>query len=597
MSAPTNRIIPIHARRRSTCAALALALIGGCTTPSKDSVHAPTQADRLMQFYPELRSGRFALIADFEDPVQADLFELQCSTSEASIQVGSDFGRRETGRNGLEFTAASPGDALSITNRTDARWFLKRDWLPYDLLLLSLKAPQSEIEVELALSSGPSDQRVSAHSTFSLSKGWNVLRVDLMEVGERIALDDVREVRISLAGASKAARIQLDDVILAGHRVDLLGNSKNPTGGLYVQQAGRRWNIGAGGAFELTFSNGQIVRWFNLRNDPNRLFNLVQGTALGPTPVIFDETGTGLSDFAPLGSSVAAQQRIVEVNAVRVVIESEWRFLIRADGPATNRPFQRWRYTIYATGQVFVRVEATSRTPTWVPSRIGLAVSVASRGNAKAVPIPAWSSPTTSTDNQAEALQVAAEGFRLESSDGFLLFAVRTSGGTSAENMTVVRSSEKTESLVAPVEVGNRDVIGWSAHLFLGSELERAASEIVGRVREFGDAPATIRTEVGAPAARPGLRADGFDPDQGCFHLEPSGGRLRFVLEGGKRPIHSPVFQVTASGYPSAWVYVNHRVFEPIARLGGGDLVFQLPGEIRDFTSVEVILTRGATVP
>src|SRR5262245_38803462 len=57
-------------------AALMPGFAAGCATADRHAVDSPTQADRLIRVYPELNSGRFAVIADFEDARHIDLFQL-----------------------------------------------------------------------------------------------------------------------------------------------------------------------------------------------------------------------------------------------------------------------------------------------------------------------------------------------------------------------------------------------------------------------------------------------------------------------------------------------------------------------------------------
>ncbi|MEK7731570.1 MAG: hypothetical protein AAB363_06905, partial [Planctomycetota bacterium] len=284
--------------RRVFCGVVALScvtLLGACGGAKNLPPSGPTRADILMQVYPELQTGRFVVIADFEDPKHMDLFQLISVSEQAKCVWDRKGGRVETGAGGLRLTAGSSDDTIVIANRPDAQWYLKRDWRPYDLLLMSVNAPQRGLALDVVMASGPPEQRVSAQSSIALQRGWNGIRIDLAEVAEQIPLDDVREIRLAVAGVSKPAQVRLDDILLTGNRVDLVGDSRSSNGALYVQQVGRRWNIGAGGRFELTFANGQITNGYNLAADPNRLRNLVQGTTLGPSPVVVGASGLALS--------------------------------------------------------------------------------------------------------------------------------------------------------------------------------------------------------------------------------------------------------------------------------------------------------------
>ena len=96
---------------------------------------------------------------------------------------------------------------------------------------------------------------------------------------------------------------------------------------MYVQRQGQRWNIGSRGRFELTFFRGQIVAWFDLRIDPDRLVNLVSGTVLGPVPILapeFDDPKrTPSAGRLSPRLTLSSRQRLVEVSETRVVVASE----------------------------------------------------------------------------------------------------------------------------------------------------------------------------------------------------------------------------------------------------------------------------------
>ena len=567
-------------------------LLGACRALQHRGPSGPTRADILMQVYPELQTGRFVVIADFEDPKHMDLFQLISVSEQAKCVWDRKGGRVETGAGGLRLTAGSSDDTIVIANRPDAQWYLKRDWRPYDLLLMSVNAPQRGLALDVVMASGPPEQRVSAQSSIALQRGWNGIRIDLAEVAEQIPLDDVREIRLAVSGVSKPVQVRLDDLLLTGNRVDLVGDSRSSNGALYVQQVGRRWNIGAGGRFELTFANGQITNGYNLAADPNRLRNLVQGTTLGPIPVVVGASGLALSlegselgDFSPLGKSVVARQRIVEMNAVRAVVASEWRFVDDPDAPLDTRPFQRWVYSIYPSGQVFVTVEATGRTKSWSPPGLGLAVTIASSGD------DPWQT------NISPAPVYAT--LRSQPRDTVLVYMLNPGSG-SGPIVEQTDPQRRRVSLVAgpPSPGAPGEVVRWASQLVLGSSGEVADADAAARAVEYSQ-PAPIRVEVGSPVVlslegtgSASHRADGFDPSTGTYDLTPDQGRVRFVLDGRKRPFFSPAFRVLGAKDHEAWVYVNHLILSKVARDPAGNLVFQLPETIRQSTMVEVLFRR-----
>ena len=583
--------------RRVFCGIAALscvALPGACRSAKSRPPSGPTRADTLMQVYPELQTGRFVVIADFEDPNHMDLVRLIGVSEQAKCVLDRKGGRAETGAACMQLTAGSPGDTVVLANTSEAKWYLKRDWRAYELLLLSVYAPTRGLALDMSIGSGPAEQRLSAQSSIVLQRGWNGIRIDLAEVAEKISLDDVREIRLAASGISRPVELRFDDILLTGNRVDLLGDSRNTTGALYVQQAGRRWNVGAGGRFELTFANGQITSWYNLAADPNRVRNLVHGTTLGPSPVVVGAGGLALSlegsesgDFSALGKSVVARQQIMEMNAVRAVIASEWRFVDDPDAPPHNRPFQRWVYTVYPTGQVFVAVEATGMTKSWTPPGLGLAVTVATSDDDE------WIMQTAApADGTAAPSKPVYATARSQPRDTMLVYML-DSASAPARIVEQADSTARRVSLIGTLDSAPAEVARWTCQLMLGSAGEVSDADAAARAAQYAG-PASIRFEVGSPVmgSNSSHRGDGFDPSRGTYDLHPDQGRVRFVIEGQKRAMFAPAFRVLDAKNLEAWVYVNHLILSKAARDPGGNLVFQLPGTIRQSTMVEVLLRR-----
>ena len=145
-----------------------------------------TRPDRLMAAYPSLKSGRFAVIADFEDPRQMELVQLVSVSREAKCVLSGKKGRKETGKSCLALTTGSPNDTVVFNNDHAAQWYLKRDWRPYDLLLLSVYAPRPNLEFDISIAAGASHRRMGVRSLLPLEKGWNTLRIDLAEVRRHV---------------------------------------------------------------------------------------------------------------------------------------------------------------------------------------------------------------------------------------------------------------------------------------------------------------------------------------------------------------------------------------------------------------------------
>ncbi len=581
-------MIPYTSNIGSRIAVFVLLLLllpcAGCRHLGLKRPDPPTQTDRLMRAYPELRGGRrFVVIADFENPAHMELVQLISVSDRPRCVLDRTGGRAETGKACLRFTAGSPDDTIVISNSIAENWYLKRDWRDYDLLLMNIKSPRRSLRAEVEIAAGAPERRLAVHSSVALEKGWNAIRLDLAEVGERIPLDDVREMRLSMSGLDKPTDFYFDDLILTGNREDLFGDSRNTEGALYVQRAGRRWNVGAGGRFELTFANGQIVRWHNLAHDPYRVRNLVEGTTLGPSPMVIGASDTGESGFAELGKMVVARARITEMNPVRVVITCEWRFVDDVDAPLNNQPFQRWVYTIYPTGQVYVAVECTAKTNSWSASQLGLAVTLSSRTG------DGLQTRTSSESAQPPTFATA----RTESTDSFLLYTL-----SEPHRFVPIRQQVADErrrvSLVATRPAKGLDVETWVCQLTLGPASEISDRQASARAIDYCE-PGGLHLELGSfgAADRPTVGQNGFDQASGCYVIAPDGGQARFVIDGRVRPRFSPAFQIIDTEKLEAWIYVNHLIFDKVARDADGNLIFQLPKTIRDRTTVEVLLRRS----
>ena len=570
-----------------TLAALA-GTLAGCQLPQATPGAGPTQADRLMQAYPELRGGRFAVIADFEDPRQLSLFRCFAPNVGAQYTLDRQRGRQATGTCCLLFTAGGPEDAILIANQEANEWFLPRDWRAYDLLLLSLHTEQPEVEVELTVAAGAGAQRIEAQTPIPLDPGWNLVRLDLAELGEHVPLDNVRELRLSIRTPSFPAQVWLDDWLLTGRRADLLGDPRNLQGQLYLQQVGKRWHVGAGGRFELTFGNGQLVRWLDLSSDPSRLHNLVQGTTLGPNVVMRAASGDPAEAPSPVppvaGVRTTGRQEILELSPVRVVIACTHRPRFAPDPEQDPPSTVHHRYTIYPTGQVYVDVETTlpdPRSPAGVP---GLAVTLAGTKDytlyGSSLEQPVERTPGT------ELLYAWARGAQPD--DPLLLFAVDDTEAGCALHPRTLEDGGGAE-LIA---LGPAGTTHWRCQLWLAQANAASDPELRTRARTYLQPPA-LRFQVGRPAtsSEAGRELDptGFDAGAGCYVLKPARGCLRFTLGGDRVPVFSPAFRVLDQGQRTAWVYVNDRVWTTVARDRAGNLIFQLPGTVAEEVRVEVL--------
>lgn len=564
-------------------------LVTGCNPPGPQAVSISTHTDRLMQIYPELRGGRFAVIADFEALSHMELVQIFNVSGRGGGFLDNNAGRRETGGTGLRFAIGHDDDAIIFNNDRAVNWSMKRDWRPYDLLLISVRVNRPGLRARLSIAAGQPGRRSAIETDVPLKQGWNQLKFDLAEVGERVALDDIREIELSILGAPPGTNAYIDDVLLTGFRREVLGDPDNLSGGLYAQEIGKRWRIGAGGRFEITFAKGQIVAWHNLAADPFRVRNLVEGVALGPAPVVLaaDDHGVIEGDFRDFGERVAVEQEILEMSPVRVVLASQWQFVDQTGIAQPGAPFQRWVYTIYPTGQIYVDVQCTASSPRFTPPRLGLAVSLSAELFPSAFVHQPGGSP--SDGPLADTLYATARGQDPE--DPFLLYAL-----SSQESATRMAKSGDAGSgvfnLIASGPSPDGGVQHWRCHLHLGSSQENPEADSGSRALGYAS-PSRLRFEMGGPADADGrsTTGSGFDQATGCYLVKPEKG-VRFTVDPAGSGRFTPAFVILDTEDVEGWVYINGKLFERTGRDLEGRLIFQLPTQPTEKTTVEVLLSR-----
>lgn len=576
---------PLSAAVLTATLALGALAVSGCRTTG----HAPgaTRIDRLMNTYSALGTGRFVVVADFEDPVHMELVTFSATSPRAKFAHDDRGGRPETGRGCLKVTAASAADAVILSNRASSSWYLKRDWRGYDSLILAVKSPKRGISVDITISSGSDQNRTATGTTLRLRPGWNVLRLQLADVAEHIAIDDVRELRLRFPGVDGPTDLYLDDLILTADRATVFGEVNNTSGGLYVQRVAKRLNVGTGGSFELTFANGQIVRWFDLATDPHRLHNLVQGGTLGPTPVVLDDSPNSDTGFGPLGSAVLAEQRLLEATAVRVVIECVWYFVEDPDAPIDQRPRHRRLYTIYPTGELFVSVDATVANEVWSPPNVGLEITLAPPADGPH-DVGIGSVPAATTTYAPYAWAGSS------SQGGYLLYVVPTREATA----TIVTRTDPETHRLSLVATGGQPQAGlrsWHGVIVLRLDGRNATSHEAAATASAYAAPPKLDLELGSPSGTDAFGRNleaGYDRATGSYVLVPEAGRLRLKLRSDNtRPV-APAFTVHGTAGLDAWVYVNYVLHVPTARDRTGNLIFQLPKGLPPQTPVEVLIRR-----
>ncbi|MCK4659334.1 MAG: hypothetical protein KAV82_07415 [Phycisphaerae bacterium] len=555
---------------------------------------AATQADRLMAYYADLQTGRFAVIADFEQTMHMELFRSISTGRTALHRLSLTSGVDATGGRCLRAVFGRPDDKLIADNRAARSWHLPRDWRDYDLLVMAVHA-SAAADLQFTMVSGQRHLGSIADSRIPLNAGWNLLRLDLSDAAEHVAMDDLGELRWALPSLTKPTVLLIDDIILVDNRADLFGDSSGEDGGLYLRRRGRRWDVGVGERFEVGFINGQIKHWYDLSEDPLRVRNLVEGGVLGPSVVTLsgdEDTGVAaLGSFPAWGDRVVARQQLLEASQARIVVQCTWDFLPPDGEEATDMPTQQWAYTIYPTGELYVHLECTTRTSAWSAERLGMAVS------RRAGPtLELLCHGTAQLGDKGRLLHVpyAVLGSGAAASPE-LCFVVHD--GRSAPLMKCLHSPDGTRAIaVAFGGETRKPVQRWDCLIILGAGDSGGGLTAEDHALRYCFPPA-LSPAVGSmvTASEDDRDNDGFHERYGCYVLAPDGNRVLLTIGGGGDSLLcNPVFVIQGSVGKEAWVYLDHILLEGVCRTANGEVLFQLPGSVGTRRTLEVYLGNAA---
>ncbi len=327
--------------------------------------------------------------------------------------------------------------------------------------------------------------------------------------------------------------------------------------------------------------------------DPNRLNNLVANTILGPSPVVmpadeFSESNQSMSDFVELGETVIARQQVSEISPVRVVVESEWRFVRRdASEAAAPQALQHWTYTIYPSGSVYCHLRCTTARGDWRPDNIGLAVSRADRGNLEYL-----GHPPAQLQDEGRLRHVSFASIRPADSDGAsLLFAIHDA--RRAPQLDFFREPQAGRSTV--VASGGRvhyDTDEWSVLMCVWPAETGTGLNPANRSLDYAFPGERITILAGRRITDDAgdSNADGFDEQRGCYVLAADNRRVSVELNGREQPLYSPAFVIRSTAGVKGWVYLDSRSLESVGRDAKGDLLFQVPHTVTDVQRLDVYL-------
>lgn len=566
--------------RRVFAVAVLLSVSGGCkffNATSSGSARSGPATDRLVAAYDDLALKKFQVVADFESAAQGTLFRAEPAGSTASAEISTKLSRRETGAGSLRMLLADSSQQVVAIDRPEGEWALVRDWTPYHLLIFSVNSPRPLSGFVFSVRSGTDLPLTFTHPRIALEKGWNLIRVDLGDLGDRVNLADVRELRFWCDPLESPVELYLDDVILVNNSRQLFGPELPAPGDLYVRTQGQRLVVGSAERFELVISDGLIRQWYDLSSDPARSRSLAGGLPLGAMAVTQPKSADPalwvddvLSQATP-GPHVQVVQTLQETSGLRVMIQAEWRAELGEDTSAEPAVLRQCVYSIFRDGRVYV--EATGKLPE-------PALACCCDGDA--------GFKLTLMERPAEAAPGGAH-------DPYALFARPERGR--ADLLMVPFGLMAGQALQRPEDPrlcvlwrkppeGERYQFATMLRVW-PTDIDSAA-QAAPMAADYRQ-PGPLLVDAGSlNVAGPGdFDGDGFSEGRGFFALQLDGSVVKARVSGRRYLRFSPLFKLVNVADRDVWVYVDGRQVETY-RDSKGDVFFEVKGVISEEALVEV---------
>ncbi len=296
-----------------------------------------TLSEQQAAAYPMLSDNEYLTLSDFEDKSQINEFNL-------SRENGA------TGRSRI-FYSSSPTatgiGAMGIFFGTRDNYTLSfdtpiGDFRGFNMLLCAmyLNDNRTDLRIELIDSGGKSFSQ-----KYLLHKAWNKLEVDLGSAKNHLKLANVKEIKFHFTGAGNST-VFIDDILLVDYIKTLLGSIDGPEGKMFAVKDGKQFRIGAGRRFELVFSGGKIVGWYDLKTDSQRINNLAPAAGLGP--VVYQNN---LQLIPPANTVVNVKTKISEAGQKHLRVRAELYF---GKEIRKGHPDQEITYDIFSDGVVLL---------------------------------------------------------------------------------------------------------------------------------------------------------------------------------------------------------------------------------------------------
>jgi hypothetical protein len=567
-------------------------LYGGCTEMTTAKPYQrPLEpiADRLRRTYPDLASGRFVIVADFESVDQGAIFRLSPPTAAGYVAIVTEKAKPETGAGALKVRLTTTDQALVIEDTDQGPWTLPRDWRRFHLLLFSVWSPRAMHGMTFTARSGPGQTIAYQRDDLVLQEGWNLIRLDIGEMRDHIDIADVRYLQIGFQRLDRPIEFYLDDIVLVDNSADVLATPDAQPGELYCRTEGRRIRVGAVNAFEVVFAQGRIVQWFDLRHDPDRIRNLTGRGPLGPMPIPLPpdaavaEREIDLQTLALDEPAAEILQGIVEANAIRVVVWGRWRFgspQAASSDPTADR-YCEWTYTVYPTGSIYLEFAARfAKDETTPSSQYGYALAwSADDGFRMARTDVAPAKPT-------EPVGLVLYRQRLQQPD--LVFGFHRND--TAPNVLPITLQGEPRVGVIYSSAATTPTTNWAALIGLFPDTHEGQIDPLAILHDYVD-----RTHLTVIAGTPiqtddgDLDNDGFNESRGHYTFEPDGRVVKLRIDGREHPCFAPAFKIIGVADDLVWAYVDGLELRPIVRNDQGDAIFQLPQIIDREVLLEVV--------
>lgn len=547
---------------------------------------------RLKNAYPDLSSGRFVVLADFESAEQAEL--LRCVDS-SGAELGDNqptiditVTRNETGAGSVRCVFPTGSETLLLDGQRSEQLTLIRDWRNYPLLLISART-----SADAVLEATICDGRGAEHgwrTRLRVGPRWSLHRIDLAEVADVVDPGDIRAVSFRPVASANPLILNLDDLILADNSREI--QATDEPDGLYVRAAGRRIHIGAKDRFDLAFADGVISAWAS--GSPE---NLTVRSGLGPWPVALAEdwfahreTLPAYDDatmFAHWGETIAATQRIVEAGSFRVQIAGEWRFIPTGGENPGEDPSFRWLYTIHGDGRVYVSLRCDPGGADWRKPLVGQAIAL--RGDRGFARVQIAASPQKSTPAFALLSRPGADR-------GDLLW-VNSTPDHAAPSLFLSASDQSRDVMLTGQQRANGVVEFASLLLVWPPDLEAATDAEAPTLGYQRPLRLSIKTGQLVTDTPGDLNRDGFNESEGVYELAAADGVLRFHLLLPTATTERPRFRVNNTAGMKAWVYVGGRIIRETGRDAHDNLLFRIPPLGGVPVEIEVNARPEQTVP